>query len=106
MKKKTYKLKDLSYAGLSMTYIGSIIMVFVIAIILAAMSTMNNNWVMVIVWMMMGFGVILSLYRIGTQYGDYGLVILTAKLFQPKHIRNDFPLLERHLLQDSKDPIK
>ena len=103
MKQRTYKLKDLSYAGLSMSYIGLMIVVFVGCIVLAAMSTMNNNWLMVIFWMGLCLGINISLYRIGTKYGDYGLIILIAKLFQPKHIRNDFPLLERRLLQEEKD---
>ena len=107
MKQRTYKLKDLSYAGLSMSYIGFMIMVFVCCIIFSAMSTMNNNWLMVLFWMFLGAGIIIALYRIGTKYGDYGLVILIAKLFQPKHIRNDFPLLEHRLLQEESDqPIK
>ena len=106
MKQRTYKLKDLSYAGLSMSYIGLMIVVFVGCIVLAAMSTMNNNWLMVIFWMGLCLGINLSLYRIGTNYGDYGLVILIAKLFQPKHIRNDFPLLERRLLQEDTSTTK
>ena len=106
MKQRTYKLKDLSYAGLSMSYIGLMIVVFVACIILASMSTMNNNWLMVIIWMGLGLGINLSLYRIGAKYGDYGLVILIAKLFQPKHIRNDFPLLERRLLQEDTETTK
>jgi len=104
MKKKIYKLKDLSYAGLSMTYIGLIILSFVICIILAASSTMNNNWVMVIVWMLIGFGIILFLIRVGSKYGDYGLEILIAKLFQPKHIKNNFPLFEQHLTEEHDRP--
>ena len=67
------------------------------------MSTMENNWVMVIVSMVIGFGLIFSLYRIGTKYGDYGLVILTAKLFQPKHIRNDFPIFDKYLIREESD---
>jgi len=107
MKQKTYKLKDLSYAGLSISYIGLMIMIFVCCIVLAATSTMSNNWLMVIFWMGLCLGINISLYSIGTKYGDYGLVILIAKLFQPKHIRNDFPLLEQHLLrEESDDPIK
>lgn len=103
MKKKTYQLKDLSYAGLSMSYIGLIIMTFVTAIILSAFATMNNSWIMVLIWMGLGLGIILSIIRIGSTYGDHGLAILFAKLFQPKHIRNDFPLFEQYLIVEEKE---
>ena len=103
MKKKTYQLKDLSYAGLSMGYIALIILTFVTCIILAAFATMKNNWILVICWMGLGLGIILSIIRIGTTYGDYGLAILIAKLFQPKHIRNDFPLFEQYLVVEEKE---
>lgn len=100
MKKKNYQLKDLSYGGLSMTYIGLIILVFVICIVLAAKSTMNNNWIMVLLWMLSGTGIIATIVRIGSKYGAYGLVILITKLFQPKHIKNDFPLFSKQLVQE------
>jgi len=103
MKKKTYQLKDLSYAGLSMSYIGLIILTFVTCIILAAFATMNNSWGMVMVWMGLGLGIIISIIRIGSTYGDHGLAILFAKLFQPKHIRNDFPLFEQYLVVEKQN---
>jgi len=103
MKKKTYQLKDLSYGGLSMSYIGLIILTFVTCIILAAFATMKNSWIMVMVWMGIGLGIILSIIRIGSTYGDHGLAILFAKLFQPKHIRNDFPLFEQYLVVEEKE---
>ena len=103
MKKKTYQLKDLSYSGLSMSYIGLIIFTFVTCIILAAFATMKNSWVMVLVWMGLGLGIIISIVRIGSTYGDHGLAILFAKLFQPKHIRNDFPIFEQYLVVEEQE---
>ncbi len=103
MKKKTYQLKDLSYSGLSMSYIGLIILTFVTCIILAAFATMKNSWVMVLVWMGLGLGIIISIVRIGSTYGDHGLAILFAKLFQPKHIRNDFPIFEQYLVVEEQE---
>ena len=103
MKKKTYQLKDLSYAGLSMSYIALIILTFVTCIILAAFAVMDNSWVMVLAWMGLGLGIIISIVRIGSTYGDHGLAILFAKLLQHKHIRNDFPLFEQYLVVEKKE---
>lgn len=103
MKKKTYQLKDLSYGGLSMSYIALIILVFVTCIILAAFAIMKNSWTMVILWMVLGGGIIMSILRIGSTYGDHGLAIVFAKFFQPKHIRNDFPLFEQYLVVKEKE---
>ena len=103
MKKKTYQLKDLSYGGLSMTYIGLIILTFIASIILAGSATMSNNWVMVIIWMVIGGGIITSIVHIGNAYGSYGLAVFFSKLFQPKHIRNNFPLFEKYLIEEEQE---
>ena len=73
-------------------------MTFIVFIVLAAVSTTSDNWIMVIIYIILGGGIILYIVQVGTKYGEYGLVILFAKLLQPKHIRNDFPLFARHLI--------
>ncbi|MFK7982487.1 MAG: DUF4133 domain-containing protein [Saprospiraceae bacterium] len=98
MKKKTYKLKDLSYMGLSLNYLGLIAATTIITIITAGITSAGGNWIMLFLSLAIGGSIIFYIYHTGLKYGQYGLIILFGKLLQPKHIKNDFPLFAKNLI--------
>ncbi|MEM6320464.1 MAG: DUF4133 domain-containing protein [Bacteroidota bacterium] len=98
MKKKTYKLKDLSYMSLSLNYLGLMAMTIVMTIITAGTTSAGGNWVMLFLSLIIGGGITFFIYHTGIKYGQYGLIILFGKLLQPKHIKNDFPLFAKNLV--------
>ncbi len=98
IKKKTYKLKDLSYMGLSLNYLGLIAATTIITIITAGITSAGGNWLMLSLSLAIGGGIIFYIYHTGIKYGQYGLIILFGKLLQPKHIKNDFPLFAKNLI--------
>ncbi|GEM_PF-2872087 len=98
IKKKTYKLKDLSYMSLSLNYLGLMAATIIITIITAGITSNGGNWFMLFLSLAVGGGITFYIYNIGIKYGQYGLIILFAKLLQPKHIKNDFPLFTKNLV--------
>ncbi len=105
MKKKTYKLKDLSYLGLSLNYLGLIAATLLVTIITAGITSVGGNWWMLFLSLAIGGGIIFYIYHTGIKYGQYGLIILFAKLLQPKTIKNDFPLIAKNLIVEEPESI-
>ena len=98
IKKKTYKLKDLSYMSLSLSYLGLMATTIIITIITAGATSSGGNWFMLFLSLAVGGGITFYIYHTGIKYGQYGLIILFGKLLQPKHIKNDFPLFAKNLV--------
>jgi len=98
MKKKTYKLKDLAYMGLSLNYLGLMASTVIATIITAGMTSSGGNWFGLVLSLLVGGGITFYIYHTGIKYGQYGLIILFGKLLQPKHIKNDFPLFAKNLV--------
>ena len=98
MKKRAYKLKDLSYLGLNLNYLTMIAIIVICTIIAAALSSSSGSWLWLICALFFGGGIALYIYQVGIRYGQYGLIISMAKLMQPKTIKNDFPLFAKNLI--------
>ena len=105
MKKKTYKLKELSYLGLNLNYLGLIAATLLVTILTAGITSAGGNWLMLFLSLAIGGGIIFYIYHTGIKYGQYGLIILFAKLLQPKHIKNDFPLIAKNLVIEKSESI-
>ncbi|MEM1118979.1 MAG: DUF4133 domain-containing protein [Bacteroidota bacterium] len=105
MKKKTYKLKDLAYMGLSLNYLGLMAATIILMIITAGITSSGGNWLGLILSLLVGSGITYFIYHTGIKYGQYGLIILFAKLLQPKHIKNDFPLITKNLVVENTQSI-
>lgn len=101
-KKRTYKLKNISYMQLSLMYIALIVLTAVVGLLLIATCIAKDQYIAIVLSVILVTGIIASLYRIGIQYGQYGLEIIIGKFFQRKHIKNDFPRIERQLLADQQ----
>ena len=106
-KKRTYQLKGISYMSLSVMYLTLIIATTIIGLILLAYYSNQGKVVQLVLTALTCGGLIFSLFNIGVKYGEYGLEIIIGKAFQKKHIKNDFPNIERQLLshQLSKSQI-
>mgnify|MGYP000648674419 FL=1 len=105
IKKKTYKLKDLSYMSLSLNYLGLMAATIITTIITAGITSSGGNWLMLFLSLSVGGGITFYIYHIGIKYGQYGLIILFGKLLQPKHIKNDFPLIAKNLIVEKSKSI-
>ena len=105
IKKKTYKLKDLAYMGLSLNYLGLIAATIITTIITAGITSTGGNWFGLILSLLVGGGITFYIYHTGIKYGQYGLIILFAKLLQPKHIKNDFPLISKNIIVEEPKSI-
>ena len=105
IKKKTFKLKDLSYMSLSLSYLGLMATTIIITIITAGATSSGGNWFMLFLSLAVGGGITFYIYHTGIKYGQYGLIILFAKLLQPKHIKNDFPLIAKNLIVEKSESI-
>lgn len=106
IKKKTYKLKDLAYMGLSLSYLGLIAITIIGTIITAGYTSSGGNWFMLFLTLAVGGGITFYIYHTGIKYGQYGLIILFAKLLQPKTIKNDFPLIAKNLVIETPKSIR
>ena len=106
MKKKTYKLKDISYMNLSLNYIVIIVVVLVTMLGLVAVCSLQKKWMMMVLCIVAGCGIMFTVYSTGIKYGQHGLVILVGKLLQPGALRNDFPLIARHFIITHPDDKK
>lgn len=98
MKIKTYKLKDLAYMSLSINYIFALLALMTTTLILVAIYSFSQQWIKSFLVIVIGGSSIFYIYNIGIKYGAYGLVILVSKFFQPKQIKNDFPIIGKHLV--------
>ena len=105
MKKRAYKLKDLSYLGLNLNYLAMIAVIVVCTIVMAAMSSSSGSWLGLIFSLVFGGGIAFYIYHVGIRYGQYGLIISMAKLMQPKTIKNDFPLFAKNLIVQKEDSL-
>ena len=106
MKKKTYKLKDISYMNLSLTYIVIIAGTIIIMLALVAVCSLQKKWLMMVACIGVGSSIIFGVYSTGIKYGQYGLVILLGKMLQPRQLRNDFPLIAKHFIITHPDDKK
>ncbi len=97
-KKAAYKLKDLSYLGLSLNYLAMIGAIVIMTIVIGGMNSTSGNWIWFIVTIVLGSGTSFYIYQTGIKYGQYGLIISMAKLLQPKTIKNDYPLFADNLI--------
>jgi len=103
MKKRTYKLGDISYRNLSMSYILIIVVTTITMLALTAMYAADKNWPMMAVVPSIGSSIIYMVYTTGVKYGQYGLEILLGKMLQPRRLKNDFPLISKHIVIISPD---
>ena len=103
MKKRTYKLGDISYMNLSMGYILIIAVTTITMLAFTAMYAADKNWPMMVVIPCIGVSVIVGVYTTGVKYGRYGLEILLGKMLQPRRLKNDFPLISKHIVIISPD---
>jgi len=106
MKKKTYRLKDISYMNLSLNYIVIIAAVLVATLGLVAVCSLQERWAMMVLCIAAGCGIILTVYSAGVKYGQHGLSILAGKMLGPRGLRNDFPLIVKHLVITHPDDEK
>ena len=97
-KKAAYKLKDLSYLGLSLNYLAMIGAIVMMTIVIGGLNSTSGNWIWSVVTIVLGGGTSFYIYQTGIKYGQYGLIISMAKLLQPKTIKNDYPLFADNLI--------
>ncbi len=97
-KKAAYKLKDLSYLGLSLNYLAMIGAIVIMTIVIGGLNSTSGNWIWSVVTIVLGGGTSFYIYQTGIKYGQYGLIISMAKLLQPKTIKNDYPLFADNLI--------
>lgn len=101
-RKRIYKIRGISYMGLSLTYIVLLVLTAVIGLALLAYYSTKGKVLPLILVALIGGGLLFSLFHIGVRYGEYGLEIILGKALQKRHIKNDFPLIERQLLSSAK----
>lgn len=100
-RKRIYKLRGISYMGLSLTYIALLLTTAVVGLALLAYCSTKGNIIALILVALVLVILLFSIFHIGIRYGEYGLEIILAKALQAKYIKNDFPSIEKHLLQQA-----
>ena len=91
--------------SLSLNYLGLIAATIIMTIITAGITSSGGNWFMLFLSLSVGGGITFYIYHTGIKYGQYGLIILFGKLLQPKHIKNDFPLIAKNLIIEKPKSI-
>lgn len=115
-KKRTYKLRGISYMSLSLSYIALILLLTIILLISVAYFINAKAYIKLILCSIILLGAIFFVYATGIKYGKYGLEILLGKVLQKKHIKNDFPIIlkrispeirniDKSIKEDSKEEL-
>ena len=89
--------------NLSTSYILIIVVTTITTLAFTAMYAADKNWLMMVVIPAIGGSIIFAVYTTGVRYGRYGLEILMGKMLQPRRLKNDFPLISKHLVIKSPD---
>jgi len=99
-KLKTYKLRGVSYMSLSIGYIFTLLFLGVMMILTLGLFASSGQYYLMFFLMFINGCLMYFIFSTGTKYGQYGLEIIISKLFQKKHLKNDFTTIERKLMNN------
>jgi len=102
-KKKTYRLRGISYMSLSLNYLVLLLLLGILLLLTVGYFINSKQFIKLIASIILIVGTMSFVYYTGIKHGQYGIEILIGKLFQKKHIKNDFPIIQKRLLQERKE---
>jgi len=102
-KTTTYKLRGISYMSLSLNYLIILLVLAILLLLTVGYYINTKQYIKLMLSIILIVGTIGFVYQTGIKHGRYGLEILLGKVFQKKHIKNDFPIILHHIYKEEKE---